>query len=64
MVLPKRPGKESYKNVNFDEEQRAKIGKLAVKDGVWRATKRFMAELGVKVSESMKRSIRDDILDQ
>lgn len=64
MVLSKRPGKESDKNVNFDEEQRAKIGKFAVKDGVGRATKRFMTELGVKVSESMKRSTRDNILDQ
>ena len=43
---------------NFHEEQGAKIGRLAVEDGVARATRRFMADTGMKVSETTVRSIR------
>lgn len=48
---PRKTKQEEFNN--FDEEQRAKVGRNAVGDGVARATNRFMAErLGV-------RSIRD-----
>ena len=40
------------------EEQGAKIGRLAVEDGVARATRRLMADTGMKVSETTVRSIR------
>lgn len=39
---PRKTKQEKFNN--FDEEQRAKVGRNAVSDGVARATNRFMAE--------------------
>lgn len=41
---PRKTKQEKFNN--FDEEQRAKVGRNAVRDGVARATNRFMAERG------------------
>ena len=53
----RKRGKFIYNN--FNEEQRAKIGRLAVEDWVAGATRRFMADTGMKVSETTVRSIRN-----
>lgn len=60
LSTPRKRKRGEYNNL--DEEQRAKIGRLAVEDGVARATRRFMTNSGIKVSESTVRSIRDRYL--
>lgn len=60
LSTPRKRKRGEYNNL--DEEQRAKIGRLAVEEGVARATRRFMTNSGIKVSESTVRSIRDRYL--
>ena len=47
---------------NFNEEQRDKICRLAVEDRVARATRRFMVDTGMKVSETTVRSNRNQYI--
>lgn len=49
LSTPRKRKRGEYNNL--DEEQRAKIGRLAVEDGVAMATRHFMSNSGNKVSE-------------